>query len=271
LLERGELMARVFFNQTWFNSVRSGSWNEADYEQVIISNASILFPQWIAVPFKTNVMGDDGTVKQPDLALIDHSYRRWCVVEVELAHHHLVNHVLPQVEAFRTARYDDEHAAYLHRKDASLNLERLKTMMRTEPPEIIVIVDRPDTDWKKHLRPMEVALSIVEPFRGPGNQLLLRINGELPDLPGNVLTRLSRWQMRRLWKVHSPATLPEPSDDDGILEIAVENSPTFWKRTTIGDGVMLSALAGDVLRGWKAVDLVQHDDGSLSIQPIMPE
>ena len=100
-------MARIYFNKASFESVRSESWNEADFEQVILSNASILFPQWIAVPFKVNVTGEDGTVKQPDLALIDHSYRRWCVVEVELAHHNFMNHVLPQVEAFRTAAYGD--------------------------------------------------------------------------------------------------------------------------------------------------------------------
>lgn len=96
-------MARVYSNKTWFDSVRSESWVEVEYERVVLANASILFPQWEAVPFKANVVGDDGTVKQPDIALIDRNYRRWCVVEVELSHHHFVNHVAPQVEAFRTA------------------------------------------------------------------------------------------------------------------------------------------------------------------------
>ena len=265
-------MARVFFNKVWFDSVRSESWHEADYENVVISNADILFPQWIVVPFKTNVIGDDGTVKQPDMALIDRSYRRWCVIEVELAHHSLVRHVLPQVEAFRTATYGDEHAAYIHSKDPALDLERLKEMVRSEPPEILVIVDRPDTTWKPMLREIDVSLSIIEPFRGPGTQVLLRVNGELPDLPGNVLTRLSRMQMRRLWKVHSPAALPMAAAEDDTFNILVDSSPTRWRRTAIGGGLMLSPFdGGDVLRGWKAVDLVQHEDGSLSFQMIVPE
>jgi hypothetical protein len=266
------MMARVYFNHTWFSSVRSESWNEADYEQVVMSNAESLFPQWVAVPFKTNVTGDDGAVKQPDFALIDRLYRRWCVVEVELSHHRLVQHVLPQVEAFRTGTYGDEHADYLYARDPSLDIHRLKAMIRVEPPEIVVIVDRPDTCWKPTLKTLDVWLSIAEPFRGPTDQLLMRVNGEIPDLPGNILTRLSRWQLRRLWKVHSPATLPTPTGHDDTLEIIVDNAPTLWKRTTLGDGVMLAAQSrGDVLDGWKAVDLVQHDDGTLSFQRVVPE
>jgi hypothetical protein len=34
--------------------------------------------------------------KKPDLALIDRDYRAWWVVEVELAHHSLHHHVLPE-------------------------------------------------------------------------------------------------------------------------------------------------------------------------------
>jgi hypothetical protein len=264
-------MARVYFNQTWFNSVRSESWNEADYEQVVLSNADVLFPQWVVVPFKIDVIGEDGTIKRPDLALIDHKYRRWCVVEIEFASHHFANHVAPQVEAFRTARYGDEHALYLHGKKPELSLQRLKEMVRGESPQILVVVDRPDSDWKKRLRAIDVALSVVEPFRDEnGTQVLLRVNGETPDLPGNFLTRLSRMQMRRLWKVHSPATLPMLETGD-VLSVLVESVPTQWRRTLLGTGVMLSALDGDILRGWKAVDLVQHDDGDLSIHPVVPE
>jgi hypothetical protein len=264
-------MARVYFNQIWYSSVRSESWNEADYEQVILSNAKALFPQWVAVPFKTDVVGEDGTVKQPDMVLIDHKYRRWCVVEVELASHHYVRHVAPQVEAFRYARYGDQHADYIHRKDSTLDLHRLKDMVRNVHPQVLVIVDRPDTDWKPRLKAIDVALSIIEPFRDAnGTQVLLRVNGETPDLPGNVLTRLSRWQIRRLWSVQSPAALP-PFDFDDTLEILVDNQPSRWKRMALGSGVMISVQGGDLLRGWKGVDLIQHEDGSLSIQPVVPE
>jgi hypothetical protein len=144
-------------------------------------------------------------------------------------------------------------------------------MVRSVPPQILVIVDRPDTDWKPRLKAIDVALSIVEPFRdAKATNVLLRVNGETPDLPGNVLSRLSRWQIRRLWSIQSPASLP-PFDTDGTLEVLVDNQPSRWKRTVIGSGVMVAAVGGDPLQGWKGVDLIQHEDGSLSIQPVIPE
>lgn len=143
--------------------------------------------------------------------------------------------------------------------------------MRGEPPQIVVVVDRPDTGWKPMLKQMNVTLTIVEAFRGPGVQSLLRINGETPDLPGNVLTRLSRHHLRRLWKVHSPATLPPP-DAETTLQIENESSLTRWKVIPLDGGLMLAALGvGDIFCGWKGIDLIQHEDGSLSMQPVVPE
>jgi hypothetical protein len=265
-------VARVLYNRTWFDSVRSQSWYEADYEQMIMTHCADLFPRWVAVPFKTNVTGEDGTVKQPDLALIDPGYRKWCVVEIELAHHNVITHVLPQVEAFRTASYDKQHALYLYGREQSLHLDKLTAMMSGLPPEVLVVVDRPDTDWKRLLKARDVSLSIVEPFRGPGDQLLLRINGDQPELPGNVLTRCSRNVVRRLWRVYSPAALPSASREDGLLEIVFEGSPTLWKRVNLAGSVMLCVeRGGDVLQGWRAVDLIEHEDGSLSFQPVARE
>jgi hypothetical protein len=265
-------MARTFYNQTWFNSVRSQSWNEADYERLIVSYCRDLFPQWVAVPFKTNVAGEDGSVKQPDLALIDPRYRTWWVVEVELAHHNLFTHVLPQVDAFRSATYNEQHARYLHSMAPGLDLDKLTAMMSGAPPEVLVIVDRPDTNWRRSLKAIDVALSIVEPFRGPGEELMFRVNGDQPELPGNVLTRCSRGNVRRLWRVHSPAALPGSARPDELLEILHEGSPTLWKRLVLAGTVMLSVEhGGDILGGLRAVDLVQHEDGSLSFQAVTRE
>ena len=266
-------MARVLFNQIWFDSVRSQSWYETDYEQIVVRHCPALFPHWIAVPFKTNVLGEDGAVKQPDLALIDPNYRKWWVVEVELAHHHVITHVLPQVEAFRTGTYNAQHAQYLFARNPSLDLSKLVAMMSGEPPQILVIVDRPDTDWRRLLRARDVSLSIVEPFRGPNNELLLRVNGDQPELPGSVLTRCSRHAgIRRLWRVHSPAALPTAGREDGLLEIVFDGSPVLWKRVDLAGSVMLCVHeGGDVLKGWRGVDLVQHADGGLAFQPVAKE
>jgi hypothetical protein len=271
-------MARVYVDQTWFNSVRSQSWNERDYENLIIKNCADLFPRWIPVPFKVDVVGEDSVVKRPDLALIDPDYRKWCVVEVELAHHDIFSHVLPQVNVFCHGKYDEEHARHLARREPSLDRKRLNQMMLGSPPDVMVIVDRPDTGWKRHLKPLGAMLNIVEPFRGPNDELMFRVNGDHLESPGNVLTRCSRGDMRRFWKVHSPAALPGPTGDielfgdTDVLEIQYEMTPIIWKRHKFGKTVMLSAESrGDALDGLSLVDIVRHDDGSLRFEIVARE
>ena len=126
-------------------------------------------------------------MKRPDLALIDPRYRKWCVVEVELAHHDIYTHVLPQIDVFCSGKYDDGHALYLAKQDLSLDLARLTQMMAGLPPDVMVVVDRPDTSWRRHLRALGALLGIVEPFRGPNDEIMFRINGDQPELPGDVL------------------------------------------------------------------------------------
>lgn len=262
-------MARLLAEGSWFESVRSQSWYEREFEDVVVDRAPQLFPRWTCVQFTETVEGDDGTRKQPDLALIDEHYREWWVVEVELAHHDLRNHILPQVRAFRTGQYGDEHARALCRKAPHLDVRRVTQMMLGEPPNVIVIADSPAVShtWRPALRELSVALGIVEPFRGSGNELILRLNGDQPDPPGEILTRCSRHQqVRRLWKVHSPAALPPELD---VLEIEFAGVTAEWARVNLQDAILLQPIRGEVLEGLALVELVRRADNSLAFQPIL--
>ena len=264
-------MARILFKESWFNSVRSNSWNETDFENLVISNAEDLFPGWIPVKFKADVVGNDGVTKRPDLALIDPQYRKWCVVEVELAHHDLHGHVLPQIEVFCSGRYGEEHAQHLKRHDDGLDLRRLSQMMTGAMPDVLVVVDRPDTNWEKILRQAGALLGIIEPFRGPNDVILFRINGDQVELPGQFLTRCNRYS-RRYWKVHSPAALPRSTREDGYLEIGVAGLPVLWNRVNLANSVMLTAVGhGDAMAGIGFADIVLEDDGSLRFVTVAKE
>jgi hypothetical protein len=262
-------MARLLAEGSWFEGVRSQSWYEREFEDVVVDRASQLFPRWICVKFIETVEGDDGTRKQPDLALIDEHYREWWVVEVELAHHDLRNHILPQVHAFRTGRYGEQHTQALCRRAPDLEVDRLTEMMLGEPPNVIVIADSPAVIhiWRPALREVSVALGVVEPFRGPGNELILRLNGDQPEPPGEILTRCSRHQqVRRLWKVHSPAALPPGLD---VFEIEYAGVTAQWARVTLQDAVLLQPVRGEVLEGLSLAELVRREDDSLAFQPIL--
>ena len=103
---------RLLVKGEWFEAVSSEGQYESDFESLVRGRARFLFPTYQVVLFKKAVESEDGR-KVPDLALIDSKYRYWWVVEVEMAHHSLYNHVIPQVEVFARGRYSEEHCDYL--------------------------------------------------------------------------------------------------------------------------------------------------------------
>lgn len=71
--------------------------NEDELEQVVISNFEYLFgPTSIYLPKKLIKTGD-GTGTIPDGFAIDLGERKWYLVEAELLHHNVWNHIAPQV------------------------------------------------------------------------------------------------------------------------------------------------------------------------------
>jgi hypothetical protein len=260
-------MPRLLVNNSWYEAVSSRSWYESDYERLVIDRAAELFTSWRCVPFKATVVGDDGARHKPDLALVDAHYRHWCVVEIELAHHDLYGHVMPQVETFRTGNYTSEHATALAATGASLDIKRLQPMMLGDPPDVLVVVDSPNVDWRPVLRARGVGMAVVEPFRDANNHLILRLNGDQPELPSRILTRCIRHTYKRLWRVQSPAALPVTADGESLM-IEFAGTSTAWRRVNLADTIMLQASRGDVLADLAAADLVLREDGSLAFVPV---
>lgn len=259
-------MARILIGNASFDGVPSRSWYERDYESLVVDRAASLFPDWLTVPFHETVIDDSQVGKQSDLALIDKEYRTWWVVEVELAHHSLDGHVMPQVQVFRQGHYGPRHAAALVTAAPHLDAHRLRALVSGEPPNVLVVVDSPTTAWREPLRRADVQLAIVEPFRDAHGTTVLRLNGDQPRLPSNQLSRCTRMQgMRRLWRLHSPASVPA-----GDLLIEWEGSVSRWVRTSALGGATLRAERGDLLAGWAAVDLVRSQNGQMTFRPVQP-
>lgn len=262
-------MPRLLVNGLWYEAIASRSWMERDFERIVIARAEQLFPGWRCAEFRETVEGEDGVRKRPDLALVDRHCRQWWVVEVELAHHDLYSHVLPQVDAFRTGRYGDRHAIALATALPDLGIDRLTLMMLGVPPQVLVLVDSPNTNWYRPLREHGVGLGIVEPFRDESNHLILRLNGDQPELPGEVISRCSRWQqLRRLWKVHSPATLTEQVDETLVIEY--QGVLSEWHIVRLSNSILIQPLRGDVLVDLMVAELLRREDGTLSFEAIQP-
>ena len=257
---------RLLLSEEWFEAVSSEGQYESEFESVILSRASSLFPQFIVVPFKTPVESEDGR-KIPDLALVDLSYRHWWVVEVEMAHHSLRGHVIPQVEVFARGRYGEEHANHLANSRADLDKSALQDMMRGAQPRVAVVVNRSVPEWVEPIHRLDAILTVVEVFRSSRNQHILRVNGDYPEAAGSQIATRCRLDgtLPNLLQVDSPAALGVAAGEQIHLEY--NGGLTAWSRLDISDRVWLVTRGRNPLRANHEYVIWRDSDGRLVIEP----
>lgn len=257
-------MPRVLVSGTWFDLVGSNAYWEAEFEQVILNRSSVLFPGYNIVEFRRTVYSDHGA-KQPDFALIDSNYRSWWVVEVELSHHSLYGHVLPQIEVFSNANYGDSEAQYLAARAPHLDAGRLEEMMRGAPPRVLVLVNRLLSSWETALRPYGALVCAVEMYRNDRNEHIVRVDGSLPRPPTAIVTPCRVHPLLpQLVVVDAPAALGIGPGEHLFIEY--DGSVTEWERFDSGDGVWLNPLRTNPLPPRTTVYLVRDDDGRLTFR-----
>ena len=219
-------------------STKLNSRLSAEFETIIETRASLLFPELHLVPFKVPVESEHGR-KIPDLALIDRRYRRWWVVEIEMAHHSLNGHVLPQVEVFVQGTYGPDHAQYMVSQSTALSLPALTDMIKGSQPQVVVIVNRNTPDWITPIHRLGALLSVVEVFRSERNQHVLRINGDYPAGDSAELVSACRLDnvLKRFLKIESPAALR--IDAGEIISIRYGDGTTTWSWIDSADQVWL--------------------------------
>jgi hypothetical protein len=225
-------MARLRHKDEWFIEIDPQAFFETEFEAVILQNVHLLHPNAILLPFKQTVFSSEYESKKPDLALIDLEYRFWWVIEVELASHSLASHVVPQTRVLVEGHYGDEHVDALLRADPGLDRARLESMMRGEPPRIVVISNRYDARWDRELATIGVAYSVFNVFRSTLNNDIFLFDGSLPQEAGDQVTVITPAKgIPRFFRVHSPGALPVGSGE--IIPILVEGRRTIWRRIDI--------------------------------------
>lgn len=236
-------MSRLFVDGQRFDPLSSTALYEHEYEALILQYAKSLFPGLITTPF-TKTVYHDGVGHGADLAVIDPRYVCWWVVEVELAHHSLEGHVLPQVATLAQAPYGDAEAKWLAARNPDLSLTSLTQMMLGSPPQVIVVVNAMLTEWVTHLRPW-ARLMTVELFRSSRGRLILRQDGAELAVPGDELTRCHvDPAMPRMLVIESPAPILARGED--LLEIDYAQALTRWHVIRSADRVWLSPSRGSL-------------------------
>jgi hypothetical protein len=259
-------MPRLFHREEWFYEISPTALAESEFEEILVQNSHLLRKEAFVVPFKKTVYAPDGRSARADLAIIDGDYRRWTVVEVEMLRHDLYRHVIPQVRIFRDATYGQEHAAYLAAQNSTLHAEKLNDMLRGQPPDILVLVNKYDQDWADELRRYSVILMTFEIFRSVSNRSVYAIDGELPETSVAVLTELKFSQLSRLLLVQSPAALTFAVGEK--IPISIDDQITFWERFDTATECYLSPLGQMPIEPGRRYGLIRLDNGQHAISEL---
>jgi hypothetical protein len=217
--------------------LKSNTFYEKTYEEKILENSSLLFPNYFCFYFKKIVtsMWGNGI---PDLVLIDRQYREWIIVEVELEHHNLQGDVEEQVKIFSTGKYGRNHAEYLYRKHPELDFEKLLQLVVGTQPSITVIVPIAKPSWWKNLLPYDAHIAVVEIWENNIGKQLLRVDGDQPSAKEDeFLTRVFRDfdVSQKGLRVENPAVL----DDVETIQIYIDDEVTVWRQIRTATGCWL--------------------------------
>lgn len=255
-------MARILHSGEWYEEVASWDHYESEFETVLEQEAEHLFANYHLVPFKTTVFSEyDADARKPDFALIHTSYRSWWVVEVEVAHHSLAGHVLPQVRTLARARYGPEEADFLCQSGNTLDPGRVVDMFKGVQPRVLVIVNAPVKGWAEPLGRYEAKVVICQVFRSRRNRYILRLNGEYPSEDDKVVTTCECVPMlHRILEIHAPAGLTIQNGESVLLYH--EGRASEWMRTDTAGKVFLHALRGHSLKPGQRYEIVRQGDNT---------
>jgi len=257
-------MARILINNVWYDEISAQSMYEYQFEDILRSQAKVLFPEYITVPFKIIVESENGSAKA-DLALIDKNYLGWWVVEVEMSRHSLKQHVLPQIKILSEANYGKKIAQFFYDKQPLLNLKKLKDLMKGNQPRVLVVVDLPKPEWSQKLEKFNAIVALFQIFKSPSNEMIYRINGDYPFNFENGTSRcLFEKLLSNLLIVESPAILTIQNDER--IEIIYDNALTEWKRLDIQNKVYLLPMGFNPLNVKKNYLLLKETTGKFYLK-----
>jgi len=254
-------MPKILHEGDWFEQLSTEALYEEEYERILLSHASSLFPAYDLVPFKKLVYSEDAGAKA-DLALLHRQYREWWVVEVELRHHPFEQHVRPQVQTLSRARYGEDEARHIHAKAPHLDLARLCSMVKGEQPGVLVVVNASAPNWAAEIRRYGAIVTIFEVFRSRRNRYLYRLNGEQPADCG-IQRSVCSVELYRMLRLHSPGILPIANGEK--LQVHFREGLTEWSRLDISDAVFLSSSEPVSLNVKCRYELVELEDKSFTL------
>lgn len=188
-------MPKIYVNNMQFSSKGSSSTREHEYEAAILSDAHRIFPDLFIRRFKFDLT-NGLEVKRPDLIYITKDYSRWGFIEVELSHHSVGNHIIPQIDVISNATPPMRKIIDFYGR-LGLDVDNLTSLLKFEPPQNYIIVDRQVEGLSNEARKFGFKVCILEIFESISGEIAVRQNGQ--DLPSKTTSEaLSVQQSRRV-------------------------------------------------------------------------
>jgi hypothetical protein len=190
--------------------------DEPDYENMLQTWSSHLFPGFRWFAFKPEILSPKGAA-HPDAALISENSDEWWVVEVELARHSARTHIDFQLERLRAGIYSPASLNYLASKFP--NDKAFFEKINNRRPGFLLIVDEVSGVITQSARESDFELLHVLPFKSisPGNFYIGAADGFSPvkkrriSTTGIVLTLMDDPVVVRLENIEN-ANIPECDD-----------------------------------------------------------
>ncbi len=235
---------------------------ESDFSAIVKTELAKILPGFSILDFSPLIIGDEGTRRRPDLALVDRNYEMWAVAEIELEKHSLEHHVIPQVQTFATGRYDRSHATLLHQKDRTLNLESLCNLTTYLPPVVSVVVNSRSVlrdGWDILDSDYSACLTFLESFRAENGDVIFSISGYLPTAQPNRIIKLKKHKMMNALVCTQPKDVPAAIVDE--IRMYTGERPHTWPIIRTSDTVVFFAPGGFTVRADRNYEVLKIGEG----------
>jgi hypothetical protein len=254
-------MSTIIVRDQVYQEISLSAFYESEFENIVIQNSQIIFPEFFFIPFKPSVSTDFDIVK-PDFAIIDMKYRNWWVGEIEMGYHQLNQHVLPQVEKLSQGYYGSELIPDFLKQNSNLDPKKISDLLKGKQPSVILLVNTPKPEWLPFIRRFNAIMLVFQVFKSEQDHHIFRINGEYPTIS---LVEISNCYVDPIVPnfvvLESPAAFPYKNGES--FEIWFENGVSNWKRIDIKNKVYIVPIKINPLDKRVVYKINEKNDGNL--------
>lgn len=149
------------------------STSEHQLESMILALSDKILPGWILRKWKKRVYAPGNRGVEADILMISKDCSEWVVVEVELAHHSIKNHIQDQLDRLASAHYGEHLVESLG--TFGFTDEQLRNLLRKKPG-FLCIADDVNSRLKECCTTTGFALATAKPFYDNQNHPALLFN-----------------------------------------------------------------------------------------------